>query len=160
MKPAEQTVNNNKLDQMVVTCRSRGSDGTIALQSTALVINPVGKRPRGRPRNRWEDDVPKWYKVMGIPKTDVKKKNLVKDIIYIRLLLLLFRYRQYIVILAEPYIGIAPGPIVYPLDADGRRVRLKYRLHSSEDRYKIEQGGGRSSVFTGSKDRACDRESR
>ena len=32
------------------------------------------------------------------------------------------------------------------------------RLYSSEDRYKIEQGGGRSSVFTGSKDRACDRE--
>ena len=31
------------------------------------------------------------------------------------------------------------------------------RLYSSEDRYKIEQGGGRSSVFTGSKDRACDR---
>ena len=34
------------------------------------------------------------------------------------------------------------------------------RLYSSEDIYKIEQGGGRSSVFTGSKDRACDRESR
>ena len=34
------------------------------------------------------------------------------------------------------------------------------RLYSSEDRYKIEQGGGRSSVFTESKDRACDRESR
>ena len=34
------------------------------------------------------------------------------------------------------------------------------RLYSSEDRYKIEQGGGRSSVFTRSKDRACDRESR
>ena len=32
------------------------------------------------------------------------------------------------------------------------------RLYSSEDRYKIEQGGGRSSVFTGSKDRACNRE--
>ena len=32
------------------------------------------------------------------------------------------------------------------------------RLYSSEDRYKIEPGGGRSSVFTGSKDRACDRE--
>ncbi len=32
------------------------------------------------------------------------------------------------------------------------------RLYSWEDRYKIEQGGGRSSVFTGSKDRACQRE--
>ena len=30
----------------------------------------------------------------------------------------------------------------------------------SEDRLKIEQGGGRSSLFTGSKNRACDRESR
>ena len=32
--------------------------------------------------------------------------------------------------------------------------------YSSDDRYKIEQGGGRSSLFTGSKNRACDRESR
>ena len=34
------------------------------------------------------------------------------------------------------------------------------RLYSSEDRYNIEQGGGRSSLFTGSKNRACDGESR
>ena len=32
--------------------------------------------------------------------------------------------------------------------------------YSSEDRYKIEQGGGRSSLFTGSKNRAFDGESR
>ena len=25
----------------------------------ALVIQPVGKRPRGKPRNRWEDNIPK-----------------------------------------------------------------------------------------------------
>ena len=37
---------------------------------------------------------------------------------------------------------------------------LRGRLYSSEDRYKIEQGGGRSSLFTGSKNRACDGESR
>ena len=30
------------------------------------------------------------------------------------------------------------------------------RLHSYEDRLTIEQGRGRSSVFTGSKDRECD----
>ena len=30
-------------------------------QSKALVIHPEGRRPRGRPRNRWEDDVPRWY---------------------------------------------------------------------------------------------------
>ena len=34
------------------------------------------------------------------------------------------------------------------------------RLFSQEDGYKIEQGEGRSSLFTGSKNRACDRESR
>ena len=28
-----------------------------APQTKALVIHPVGKWPRGRPRNRWEDDV-------------------------------------------------------------------------------------------------------
>ena len=33
-------------------------------------------------------------------------------------------------------------------------------IYSSEDRYKIEQGGRRSSLFTGSKNRACDRKSR
>ena len=38
-----------------------------------------------------------------------------------------------------------------------RKSRIFVGDYSSEDRYKIEQGGGRSSVFTGSKDRACDR---
>ena len=33
-------------------------------------------------------------------------------------------------------------------------------IYSKEDRYKIEQGEGRSSLFTGSKNRACDREGR
>ena len=52
------------------------------------MIYPEGRRPRGRPRNRWEDDVPRWYKEMGIPMTDVN--NWVKE----------------------------RRPIVYPLDAD------------------------------------------
>ena len=66
-----------------------------APQSKALVIQPQGRRPRGRSRNRWEDDVPRWYREMGIPMTDVN--NWVKE----------------------------RRPIVYPLDADGSRVRLK-----------------------------------
>ena len=37
---------------------------------------------------------------------------------------------------------------------------LRWRLYHPENRYKSEQGGGRSRVFTGSKNRACDRESR
>ena len=37
---------------------------------------------------------------------------------------------------------------------------LRWRLYHPENRYKTEQGGGRSRVFTGSKNRACDRESR
>ena len=45
--------------------------------------------------NRWEDDVPRWYNEMGIPMTDVN--NWVKE----------------------------RRPILYPLDADGRRVRIK-----------------------------------
>ena len=50
---------------------------------------------RGRPRNRLEDDVPRWYNEMEIPMTYVN--NLINK----------------------------RRPIVYPLDADGRRVRLK-----------------------------------
>ena len=49
----------------------------------------------GRPQNRWEDYVLRWYKEMGIPMTDVN--NWVKE----------------------------RRPIVYPLDSDGSRVRLK-----------------------------------
>ena len=37
---------------------------------------------------------------------------------------------------------------------------LRWRLYHPENRYKTEQGGGRSRVFTGSKNIACDRESR
>ena len=66
-----------------------------APQCKTFLIDPVGKRPGERPLNRWEDDNPKWYKEIGIPMTDVN--NWVKD----------------------------KRPIVYPLDADGRRVRLK-----------------------------------
>ena len=65
-----------------------------APQSKALVIQPGGRRPRGRPGNRWEEDVPRWYNEMGISMTDVN--NWVKG----------------------------RHPIVYPLDADGRRVQL------------------------------------
>ena len=46
------------------------------------------------------------------------------------------------------------------IDGIKRKSRIFVGDYSSEDRYQIEQGGGRSSVFTGSKDRACDRESR
>ena len=63
-----------------------------ASKSKALVIQPLGKRPRGRAQNRWEDDIPKWYNEMGIPMTQVN--NWVKD----------------------------RRPIVYPLNVDGRRV--------------------------------------
>ena len=35
---------------------------------------------------------------------------------------------------------------------------LRWRLYHPENRYKTEQGGGRSIVFTGSKNRASDRE--
>ena len=37
---------------------------------------------------------------------------------------------------------------------------LRWRLYHPENRFKTEQGGGRSRVFTGSKNRACDREIR
>ena len=46
MKPAEQTVNNNKLDQMVVTCRSRGSDGSSTEYSTR--DQPSRKTTKGK----------------------------------------------------------------------------------------------------------------
>ena len=49
----------------------------------------------GRSRNRWEEDVPRWFNEMGIPMTDVNKWVTERR------------------------------PIVYLLDADGRRVRLK-----------------------------------
>ena len=87
MQPAEQTRNKNKIRWWSHVKRTT--------QSKALVIQSVGKQPRRRPQNRWEDDVPKWYKEMGNPMTEVN--NWVKDI----------------------------HPIVYPLDADGRAVRLK-----------------------------------
>ena len=68
-----------------------------APQSRALVIQPEGRRPREGHEiaGTWEDDEPRWYKEMGISMTDVN--NWVKE----------------------------RRPIVYPLDADGRRVRLK-----------------------------------
>ena len=88
MQPAEQTANKNKIKWWSHVKR-------IEPTAKVLVIHPVGKRPMGRSRNRWEDDVPKWYNEMGIPMTYVN--NWVKD---------------------RP-------PIVYPLDADGRRVSLR-----------------------------------
>ena len=59
MQPAEETANKNRWWSHVKRMAPTAS------QSEALVIQPVGKRPRGRPRNRWEDDVPKWYNEMG-----------------------------------------------------------------------------------------------
>ena len=91
MQPAEQTAKTNKIRWWSHIKRMAPT----VPQSKALVIQPEGRRPRGRPWNRWEDDVPRWYYDMGIPKTDVN--NWVKE----------------------------RRPIVYPLDADGRRVRLK-----------------------------------
>ena len=92
MQPAEQPANNNKIRWWSHVNRMTPT----APQSKELVIQSEGRRPRGRPRNHWEDDVPRWYKEMGIPMTDLN--NWVKE----------------------------RRPIVYPLDADGRRVRLKY----------------------------------
>ena len=83
MQPAEQTTNKNKIRWWSHIKRMAPT----APHSKALVIHPEGRRPRGRPRNRWEDE-------MGIPMTNVN--NWVKE----------------------------RRPIVYPLDADGRRVRL------------------------------------
>ena len=64
MQPAEQTANKirwwSHIKRMAPT----------APQSKALVIQPEGRRPRGRPPNRWEADVPIWYNDMGIPPDD------------------------------------------------------------------------------------------
>ena len=90
MQPAKQTANKNKIRWLSHVKRMAPT----APQSKALVIHPEGRRPGGRPINSWEYDVPRWYKEMGIPMTDVN--NWVKE----------------------------RRPIVYPLDADGRRVRL------------------------------------
>ena len=71
MQPAEQTANKIRWWSHVKRVAQT------APQSKARVIHPVGKRPRGRPRNRWEDDVPKWYKEMGIPMTGVNNWAIV-----------------------------------------------------------------------------------
>ena len=92
MQPAEQTANKNKIRWWSHAKRVAPT----APQSKALVIQPEGRRPRGRPRDRWEDDVLRWYNEMGIPMTDVSN------------------------------CATERRPIVYPFDADGRRVRLKY----------------------------------
>ena len=89
MQPAEQTENKNKIRWWSRVKRMAPT----APQSKAL--QPERRRPRGRPRSRWEAVVPRWYNEMGIPMTD--PNNWVKE----------------------------RRPIVYPLDADGRRVRLK-----------------------------------
>ncbi len=73
MQPAEQTANKNKIRWWSHIKRMAPT----APQSKAFVIQPEGRRPRGRPQNRWEDDVPKWYKEMGTLTTDVN--NWVKD---------------------------------------------------------------------------------
>ena len=94
MQPAEQTANKNKIRWWSHIKRMAPT----APLSKALVIQPEGRIPRGRSRNRWEDDVPRWYNEMGMPMTDVN--NWVKE----------------------------RCPIVYPQEADGRRVRLKTNL--------------------------------
>ena len=62
-------------DQVVVT---RQEDDTNNSQCKAPVIQPVGRRQRRRPQNRWEDDIPNWYKEIWIPMTEVN--NWVNDI--------------------------------------------------------------------------------
>ena len=57
MQPAEQTANKNKIRWWSHVKRMAPT----VPQSKALVIQPEGRRPRGRPRNRWEDDVPRWH---------------------------------------------------------------------------------------------------
>ena len=52
MQPAEQTSHKNKIRWWSHV----KSLAPTAPRSKALVIQPVGKRLRGRPRNRWEDD--------------------------------------------------------------------------------------------------------
>ena len=74
MHPAEQTANKNKILKYWSHVKRMAPT---ALQSKALVIQPVGRRPMGRPQNRWEDDIPKWCKEIGIPMTEVN--NWVKD---------------------------------------------------------------------------------
>ena len=91
VQPAEQPANKNTIRWWSHIKRMAPT----APQRKAPVIHPERRRPRGRPRNRWEDDVPRWYNDMGNPMTDVN--NWVKE----------------------------RRPIVHPLDADGRRVRLK-----------------------------------
>ena len=61
MQPAEQTANKNKI---------RWWPTASQCDCRALVIQSVGRRPRGRPQNRWEDDTPKWNKRIGIPMID------------------------------------------------------------------------------------------
>ena len=57
MQPAEQTANKNKIRWWSHVKRMAPT----APQSKALVIHPDGRRPRGRPQNCWEDDVPRWH---------------------------------------------------------------------------------------------------
>ncbi len=66
MQPAEQTANKNKFRWWSHVKRMAPT----VPQSKAHVIQSEGRRPRGRTRNRWEDDVPRWYNEMEIPMTD------------------------------------------------------------------------------------------
>ena len=91
IQPAEQTANKNTIKWWSYVKRMAPT----APQSKSPMLQPEGRRPRRRPRHRWEDDVPRWHKEMGIPMTDVN--NWVKE----------------------------RRPIVYPLDANGRKVRQK-----------------------------------
>ena len=88
MQPAEQTANKNKIRWWSHIKRMAPTAPQGPEQST----HDPARTGEGRPQNRWEDDVPRWYNEMGMLMTDVN--NLVKE----------------------------RRPIVYPLDADGRRV--------------------------------------
>ena len=61
MQPAEQTANKNKIRWWSHIKRMSPTSP----QGKALVIQPEGRRPRGRARNRWEDGVPRCHSEMG-----------------------------------------------------------------------------------------------
>ena len=54
IQPVEQTANKNKIRWWSHLKRMAPT----APQGKALVTQPEGRRPKGRPRHRWEDDVP------------------------------------------------------------------------------------------------------
>ena len=61
MQPAEQTANMNKIR---LWSHIKRMAPTAPQSKAQFVIHPERRRPRGRPRNRWDDDVPRWYRAI------------------------------------------------------------------------------------------------